>query len=298
MGWVRISDDFYDNRKFNRLTALGDSAWVRGLAYCNRNLTDGFIPTRTARSLVDTTGLSASPMDAVAELVAEGLWEEVEGGYQVHDYLDYQLSAEHIRSRAEANRERVRRFTERKKREAEPVDNPADNADANALANGGSNGPATPYPNPNPNNALGDVTAAPLRPSKPAAKSPAARATRVPADFAPDADLLAYAARKAPALNAERETEKFVNFWASKSGASAVKLDWRRTWQNWMLNGQERAEQNGWRPPVAGQQHDRAESASREEARDAWLRARGVTREEYELRKAESGWLDSLKEIS
>lgn len=37
------------------------------------------------------------------------------------------------------------------------------------------------------------------------------------------------------------ELEKFRNYWLAKSGKDAAKLDWSRTWQNWMLNAQERA---------------------------------------------------------
>lgn len=32
------------------------------------------------------------------------------------------------------------------------------------------------------------------------------------------------------------EFTKFYNYWTAKSGASATKLDWRKTWQNWVLN--------------------------------------------------------------
>jgi hypothetical protein len=32
------------------------------------------------------------------------------------------------------------------------------------------------------------------------------------------------------------EAVKFLNYWTAKSGAGAAKLDWSRTWQNWVLN--------------------------------------------------------------
>lgn len=50
MAWVRLSDDFYDHPKFDKAGALGVALFVSGLAWANRNLTDGFIPRRGHRS--------------------------------------------------------------------------------------------------------------------------------------------------------------------------------------------------------------------------------------------------------
>ena len=41
---------------------------------------------------------------------------------------------------------------------------------------------------------------------------------------------------------AKRETDKFVNYWRSKSGRDASKHDWPATWRNWMLTADERAD--------------------------------------------------------
>jgi hypothetical protein len=32
-----------------------------------------------------------------------------------------------------------------------------------------------------------------------------------------------------------REAERFANFWQSKAGKDATKIDWEKTWRNWML---------------------------------------------------------------
>jgi len=32
------------------------------------------------------------------------------------------------------------------------------------------------------------------------------------------------------------EADKFADFWHSKAGANAVKLDWLKTWRNWCRN--------------------------------------------------------------
>jgi hypothetical protein len=113
MPWVKIDDHFDEHPKHAQAGPLGWALWLAGLAYCNRNLTDGFIPWTTARTLVAWTFLDdatdergqcictiavccgAVGQDVTSELVidrllAAGLWENVDGGYYVHDYPAYQ----------------------------------------------------------------------------------------------------------------------------------------------------------------------------------------------------------------
>lgn len=113
MGWIRVDDRYKDHPKHAEAGPLGQALWLAGLAYCNANLTDGFIPWSTARSLLsweflappDGTGRrpvytigSGSGMsgeDVNSEFVIRlllhaGLWEQRDGGYYVHDYPDYQ----------------------------------------------------------------------------------------------------------------------------------------------------------------------------------------------------------------
>jgi hypothetical protein len=77
------------------------------------------------------------------------------------------------------------------------------------------------------------------------------RGTRLPEDFKPDDALRAwYRDRIGNAVDGLLEHEKFMNFWLSKPGKAGEKLDWRRTWQNWMLEALARS---GRRPTAAGQ---------------------------------------------
>ena len=130
MGWVRVSDDFYDNPKFADVTPLSTALWIVGLAYCNRNLTDGYVPKSVASRLVDFDGLAYSVVDAelfgvleddctplaIGDLIKVGLWHEdghdciecPQPGrrrYYVHDYLVYQPSAEEIESKKQQRSE-------------------------------------------------------------------------------------------------------------------------------------------------------------------------------------------------
>jgi hypothetical protein len=78
------------------------SAWtfVCSIAYANRNLTDGFVPDAVAFRLADHPQ-QGEPSQVIDELAAAGLWEVVDGGYQIHDYPDYQRSKEEVRGTAE-----------------------------------------------------------------------------------------------------------------------------------------------------------------------------------------------------
>lgn len=131
MGWVRVSDDFYDHPKFVDVTPLSVALWIAGLAYANRNLTDGYIPEHTAKRLLDFDGLAytvASVGDlggvmeddcgplAVWDLIKVGLWHDSthecdscprpgRRRIYIHDYLRYQPAADEIKVRSAARSE-------------------------------------------------------------------------------------------------------------------------------------------------------------------------------------------------
>ena len=127
MVWVRLDDHFDENPKILSVGPLGLALWVSGLAYCNRNLTDGFIPTSIALRLLSlefegpgdqtpSTMLVGGRRSGDADgqigfvpdrfyipnlLVVAALWESVPGGYQVHDYAEFQpIRAEIEKERA------------------------------------------------------------------------------------------------------------------------------------------------------------------------------------------------------
>ena len=140
MGWVRISDDFYDNDKITEVGPLGMALYVAAMGFCNRNLTDGYFKKSKARLLLDFDGIGITTVtgelfaagvdgdDAAALvigwMVAADLWHESghacdechardDGGepgpreYLIHDYLKFQLSKAEIEAKAEATRKRV-----------------------------------------------------------------------------------------------------------------------------------------------------------------------------------------------
>lgn len=86
--------------------------------------------------------------------------------------------------------------------------------------------------------------------------APTTTGTRLPEDFIPTPEMREWFAEEKLhlAIDARIEHEKFVNYWVGCPGAKGRKLDWARTWKNWMWTAAERA---GKRPgnalvPVSG----------------------------------------------
>ena len=78
------------------------------------------------------------------------------------------------------------------------------------------------------------------------ARSRAPTATRLPDDWAPDSDLLAWAVAAEPGVDAKREAEKFRDYWKAAAGANARKRDWSAAWRTWIRRA---AEIQSVRPP-------------------------------------------------
>lgn len=104
MAWLQIDDNVPLHRK---MLAAGPAAcwlWVCGIAYSQRQLTDGFIP-ELALPMVGVTGASRAKKLADT-LVSVGLFEVADGGYRVHDYHDHNATSQEARQHKAAISER------------------------------------------------------------------------------------------------------------------------------------------------------------------------------------------------
>ena len=95
-GWFKVDELIDLNPKFIDLT--GDAAWlyIRGLAQCSRQNTDGFIDRRALRVIGNHIGWddARQPDELAKELTDVGLWVEVGNGWVIHDFHDWNRSAE------------------------------------------------------------------------------------------------------------------------------------------------------------------------------------------------------------
>jgi len=87
---------------------------------------------------------------------------------------------------------------------------------------------------------------------------------RLPEDWQPTPELVEYGMKDGlPEDRVWREVERFKNYWAASSGRNAVKLDWNRAWQNWVMGAADKYLQN----------KKSTSNLSREDAAEAYLYA-------------------------
>jgi len=102
MTWVRIDDQFTDHPKLASVGPVAGWVYVSGLCYAARYLTDGFVPETIALRF------AGSSPELLENLVKCSLWDRVNGGYQIHDFLDYNPPASKVKAEREAAKERMK----------------------------------------------------------------------------------------------------------------------------------------------------------------------------------------------
>lgn len=122
MAYVRLEDSALNHPKIARLRDSAFRLWVWGLCYSQMHLTDGFI---------DADLMPARSTAAAAELVTRKLWEPAEGGYQIHDYLQYNDSKETVEARKQQARDRMRDRRSHEERRAPDVPRSSSDVHAN-----------------------------------------------------------------------------------------------------------------------------------------------------------------------
>jgi hypothetical protein len=306
MTWGRLDDKLAFHPKTLKAGNAAMGLWVRALSWCIAQLNDGRVP----HEIVAALGGSQKDADA---LVACRLWHETIDGYEFHDWSIWQQTREQVEAKRSETASRVAIWRETRRNTSVTALHESVTAlqksthsrdDAKTASSKTKSDELEPKTrestrkNTASSNAVTNALVTLLDTDTEKEKDMHAnrvlsrtRGTRLAENFVVDEHLLRYALDKAPAVNVEREIEKFRNYWASATGAKAVKLDWGRALQNWLLSAQQRAEDNGWKP-------SKSQPKDSQSRLDLWLAARGVTLDEYERRKIETGWLESLREIT
>lgn len=257
MGWVRIDDGFDEHPKLQRVGPLAWGYWLAGLAYCNRNLTDGFIPWTKARSLcsfevvVDdgqiwdlTRSSGYAGEDITAEwliglLIDAGLWNEVMSdkgrieGYRVHDYPDYQPLKAQVEEIRAAKSEAGKKGAD-SRWHGKPVTDGMAGAIAEEWQGDGKSMPQTQTlnrtqtlnPKPTPE-------ASPIGLERAKAKpTPKPRNHQIPDDWAPSQGVVRVAQELHMDLPAmQSELDKFASHFRANG---KVMADWNQAAMNWL----------------------------------------------------------------
>lgn len=105
MAWLRIDDRVRTHPKIAKAGPSAAWLWLCGVCYCREHLTDGFIPDAAVPALAMNL---PSPKKHAARLVEVRLWEAADGGYQVHDFLDWNPSRSEVMSLRDKERDKKR----------------------------------------------------------------------------------------------------------------------------------------------------------------------------------------------
>ena len=196
MPWARFDDHMPTHRKVRPLTDAAFRLWVSAVCYSNAYGTDSFI----LRSEINLVSDVKRPLRSVAQLVAIGLWEEVEDGWLIHDFHEYNPSSAQVDAQRKLKTERQRRWREGRA---------ASDVDASTSASVDASRDAAP--------------------SRPVPTRPVV--TTTPASAAPTADESAPAKPSKPKRPAIEDPEQWERFWKAyprKKDKGAAEKAWNR----------------------------------------------------------------------
>lgn len=109
--WAKLDDELIDHDKLfvagKHIGANGPAIalglYAVALMWSNKHLTDGFLPRTTIESFRHVE----KPTRVATALVRAHLFKRVRGGFQIHDFGEYNLSAKSIKEKRK--RDRVRK---------------------------------------------------------------------------------------------------------------------------------------------------------------------------------------------
>lgn len=151
MPWVRLDDRFPSHRKVALLSDRAFRLYVSALCWASENLTEGKILDRELTLVARVRGMKA----AARELEDAQLWDRVDDGWEIHDYLEYNPDRAKVQADRKNNAARQQAWRERKKAQREAKEaavKASEEAQRNGVTSGVTNGVnnAAPAPAPSP----------------------------------------------------------------------------------------------------------------------------------------------------
>lgn len=206
--WLRLYTDTIDDEKM-RLLAFEDRWHFVALLCCKGSgLLDGDdSPDLLRRKLGVKLGLAARELEAMADRLAEvGLIDP--DTFQPRRWDARQCRSDTSTARVQAYRERMKRSTKRDVTVSETAQEKDTDTDIELKAKAKADAPS------------------------------AKRGCRLPRDWTPTDDLIAWALARPGMTNAalDEEIDKFNDHWKSAPSSKGVKLDWSATFRNWIRN--------------------------------------------------------------
>lgn len=116
MTWFKVDDSFHSHPKVLATEPAALGLWVVAGSWCGDNLSDGFVPLHVLPRLFPGAATLAEA------LVTAGLWKRKRGGYQFHEWTDWQPTKERVLRERKANAERQAKFREEEKKRKSGTD--------------------------------------------------------------------------------------------------------------------------------------------------------------------------------
>lgn len=255
MPWARFDDRFPSNRKVRLLSDAAFRLYVSAICWSAENLTDGVVKKTELRLVSDVKAASRRAQ----ELVEAGLFEALEeGGWKIHDYHEYNPTAEQVRADRAAKTARQQRWRKKKEGDAPdpqpPNSKPDVDASTDASRNASRNGsrdaaPRARVPDPTrpvPEDVVdvgGDSAggeAPEPRPDGPLAPIDAS-------NFTVTDGMRRWAHRDgyAALVDIDHSTAQFVSHYRS---TGTRRKSWPDAWQKWIRDDAKRAADRAHRP--------------------------------------------------
>lgn len=238
MGTINVSTTFTRHPKALAAGPTARHLYLCSLMWSGEYGTDGSIPGYALAILAIDAGISQDEVgDSADKLVDVGLWERAPDGWVVHDWTEWQTSADQRERKLEMARDRQRRYLTRQERVddaslTEPVTRHAGDAQLSLEELKQERVHAR---------ARESVTDASPTPAR-------KRRRQCPDDFEPDEHRQAWAKAERPDLDLTAETVSFVEYHQAKGN---VYIDWQKAWQGWIRRA--RRQTPGWRAePTVG----------------------------------------------
>lgn len=221
MSWFKVDDQLAFHAK--TLTAGNEAMglWVRAASWSCAHLTDGFIPEAVADSMANR--------DFAMRLLMANLWEETEGGYQFHDWFDFQPSGKVELEKRE--RIRKQRSSAGKKGAASrwgdsKTPNLPSQTDSKPIANAMANAKQTDSPVPVPLDITNVISRGSKQPSESSRKKPS---TTLPDEWKPNENHRKKALEQG--FDIEEQADRFRNHALARDLRYA---NWNAAFNNWI----------------------------------------------------------------
>lgn len=206
--YAQFTLNYLDSHKIAILSDAAIVTHIRMVLWSRRELTDGHI--KGPMALVLAKGKRRVLEELLTNDPERPSLVKVGDDYIVHDFGEHQMTNETIAERSAIYKQNG---TKGGRPAKQPVTNLVTDSEAKKSR----------------------VQSTEIETTANAVVTPPKRGTRIPEPFIVTGEMRQWAATRCPGVSVDSSTEKFVNYWRART-RDATKLDWRATWDNWLIS--------------------------------------------------------------